>query len=100
MTHRISKYSFNSYKLPTLDKNAWMILPGKKVITFWNLMGILFFNLNLLAGFMLHRKLVKENNILKENFENRKLRQIAFDFMIYSQSTKMTENSVDQLSLF
>ncbi len=100
MTFRISKYSYNSYKLPALDKNNWLLLPNNKIITFWNMMTFLFFNLNFFCGFMLHRKLVKENNLVKESFENRKLRQIAFDFMIYSQSTRISQNSVDQLSLF
>lgn len=99
MTFRISKYSYNSYKLPTLDKNSLFILPKKKIFTFWNMMGLLFVQINFLCGFMLHRKLVKENNLVKESFEKRKLKQIAFDYMIYSQSTKSTQNSVDQLSL-
>ena len=100
MTFRISKYTYNSYKVPAWDKNLANFHDGRKIISFWNVVAFLFIQVNFICGFMLHRKLVKENNLVKENFENRKIRQMAFDFMIYSQSTKTTQNSIDQISLY
>ena len=100
MTFRISKYAYNSYKLPAMDKNLPYFHDGRKIFNFWNVAAFIFIQANFLLGFMLHRKLVKENNYVKENFENRKIRQMAFDYMIYSQSTKISQNSIDQLSLY
>jgi hypothetical protein len=99
MTFRISKYSYNQFKYPAMDKNSIFLLKERNWFNIYGFMYIMFVTTNIWGGFCFYRRIVNDNNLLKEKFENRKSLQLSFDYMIYTQSKKINENSVNQLSL-
>jgi hypothetical protein len=99
MTFRISKYTYNSYKVPAMNKNGKFVTFSKIKVTFATVLVYCMFNVSLKFCVPMHKKLVNENVKIKENFEKRKLKQLSYDYMIFTQSRK-DENSVNKLSLF
>lgn len=66
MTFRVSKYTWNSYKRISTDKNIRFFNSKRKII--FNLYGVLaailtWFQLN--ASMHLHKKIIQENNYVK-----------------------------------
>ncbi len=112
MTFRVSKYTYNSWKTAAHDKNIIFIFKNN---SYFNVFGVLMLTasiINFILGINYVRQLVKDNRVVQEKvniinlikiklfqFENRKTQQMAFDYMIFSQSRKESEKNVDQLSL-
>jgi hypothetical protein len=98
---RKSKYSFNSYKVLNREKNILLLPRDRKypLKPITALLTLTFLGIYLsLPHFV--KRLINENNLVKQNFEDRKTKQMSYDFMIYTGSTKGQFNEVEKLSLF
>jgi hypothetical protein len=97
---RKSKYSFNSYKFLNPDKNVLRVFRFYKFPYTWVLVaGMVAFIIQINMVKHLMRRLINENKWVRQNFEDRKMKQMAFDYMIYSGSTKEGTDA-EKFSLF
>ncbi len=99
MTFRVSKYAFNSWKSVANDKNASFILKHRREFKLVTFIIVLLGIFNIRGGVTLHKNIVKQNNLIQKQFEKRKNNQLAFDYMVFSQSKREGEKQINQLSL-
>jgi hypothetical protein len=95
-----TKYTFNNWKQINPDKNTHrkqvfirFEFKPRYVFTAF-LVTLALANLKYLI-----KKIVDENNLIKQKFESKKTKQISYDYMIYTFSTKDQFNDINKLSL-
>lgn len=96
-----SKYTFNNWKQVNVVKNY----NRSKIIPVFSFKPrkIFLFSCIILYTFLSRhftKKMINDNILINQRFENRKLKQISYDYMIYTISTKDQFNDINKLSLF
>ena len=70
MTFRISKYSYNSWKTFSQDKNLMILGKIEKISNQYYLLFLLFGNMNVYGGVSFYRWMVRENRLVSEKVRN------------------------------
>jgi hypothetical protein len=97
---RKTKYSFNSHKSLNPFKNTTRLARPTRFPYNWLIVVIgLGFLINHQNVKYLMKRIVDDNRLIQANFENRKTKQMAFDFMVYTGSTN-EQTDADKFSLF
>ena len=96
-----SKYTFNNWKHLNEVKNYDRLKPyaifkiqPKRILV---VAATIIFLKN---SKYLFKYLINENNLIKERFEEKKIKQISFDYMIFTMAAKDQLNEINKLSLF
>jgi hypothetical protein len=96
-----SKYTFNNYKSINEEKNFDRM--GRTIKLKIRSREIFILTISLILVFNCRhffKKAIDDNKLVEDRFEKRKLKQISFDYMIYSISEKDHLNDIKKLSLF
>ena len=96
-----SKYTFNNYKSINAEKNFDRI--GQTIKLKMRFREIFIMTMSLILVFNCRhffKKIIDDNKLVEERFEKRKLKQMSYDYMIYSISEKDHLNDIKKLSLF
>ena len=70
MTFRISKYTYNSWKTFSPDKNSMILGKNEKLHNQYYLLYLLFGVLNVFGGVAFYRFMVKENRLVSDKVNN------------------------------
>jgi hypothetical protein len=95
-----TKYTFNNWKSVNENKNTHrrifytrLVFKPRYIITSF-LVILALVNVKFLI-----KKIIDDNNLIKQKFEIKKTKQISYDYMIYTFSTKDQFNDINKLSL-
>lgn len=97
MVFRNSKYKYNSWKHPRVERNYLFLINKYSIFTIRNLIAGIFIIITIPFSIHILDGLLENNVILKRRFEEKKLKQISADFLIYSYSEEF-KNEINELS--
>lgn len=86
MVFRNVKYKYNSWKRPRLERNYIYLINTYSIFTFRNLLAATFVAVTTPVSIHFLNSMLESNEILKQRFERKKIKQISADYLIYSES--------------